>query len=92
MKERGNRGCKQLAEQGEHDARPGSGDHRASAVENKRRQGRGGQGRSPVLHYGGRSRPLRSGQDLTGSAVLAGAALLLSHRDHEPSCEASDDG
>jgi hypothetical protein len=56
MKERGNRGCKQLAEQGEHDARPGPGDHRASAVENKQRQRRGGQGRSPVLHSGGRSR------------------------------------
>ena len=30
--------------------------------------------------------PVRSGQDLTGSAVLADAALLLSHRDHEAGC------
>ena len=36
--------------------------------------------------------PLRLGQDFTCSAVRAGVALLLSHRDHEPSCEASDDG
>jgi hypothetical protein len=36
--------------------------------------------------------PLRLGQDLTCSAVRAGVALLLPHRDHEPSCEASDDG
>ena len=28
--------------------------------------------------------PLRLGQDLTCSVVLAGVALLLSHRDHEP--------
>ena len=36
--------------------------------------------------------PLRSSQDLTCSAVLAGVAVLLSHRDRELSCEASDDG
>jgi hypothetical protein len=36
--------------------------------------------------------PLKSGQDLTGSAALADIALLLSHRDHEPSCHASHDG
>jgi len=29
-------------------------------------------------------------QDLTCSAVLPGVALLLSHRDHEPPCEASE--
>ena len=32
--------------------------------------------------------PPRSDQDLICSAVLAGVALLLSHRDHEPSCDA----
>jgi hypothetical protein len=31
--------------------------------------------------------PLKSGQDLTCAAVLPGVALLLSHRDHEPSCD-----
>ena len=36
--------------------------------------------------------PLRLGQDLTCSAIWAGVALLLSHRDHESSCGASDDG
>jgi len=36
--------------------------------------------------------PLRLGQDLTCSAVLAGGAVLLAHRDHKPSCEASGDG
>ena len=55
----------------------------------KGREARDGH-RSCILVAG--AGPLRSGQDLTGSAVLAGAALLLSHRDHEPSCEASDDG
>jgi hypothetical protein len=46
--------------------------------------------RSCVLVTG--AGPLRLGQDLTCSAVLAGVALLLSHCGHEPSCEASDDG
>ena len=36
--------------------------------------------------------PLRLGQGLTCSAVLASVALLLSHRDYEPPCGASDDG
>lgn len=36
--------------------------------------------------------PLRLRQDLTGSAALADVALLLWHRDHEPSCTVSDDG
>ena len=35
---------------------------------------------------------LRLGQDLTCSAVPAGAAVLPAPRDHEPSCEASHDG
>ncbi|MBV9206342.1 MAG: hypothetical protein JO037_13310 [Actinobacteria bacterium] len=44
----------------------------------------GGRGRSAVLLPGDPDGPMRSGQDLTGSAALADAALLLSHRDHEP--------
>ena len=69
-----------------HDARPGSRGHRAGAVEKKQRRERGEAGadprsRFPVTGAG----PLRSGQDLTCSAILAGVAFLLSHRDHEPS-------
>jgi hypothetical protein len=75
-----------------HDARPGSRIHRAGAVENKQRRGRGGRDdpRSCVLVAG--AGPLRWGQDLTGSAVPADVAQLLSHRHHEPSYEASHDG
>lgn len=56
----------------------------AGAVEKKQRRKRGGRGRSAVLLPGDRAGPLRLGQDLTCSAGLAGVALLLSHRDHEP--------
>ena len=60
-----------------------------AAVENKQRRGRGGWGDPRSCFLVTAAGPLRSGQDLTGSAVLASVALLLSHRDHEPSCEAS---
>jgi hypothetical protein len=73
-----------------HDARPGSRGHRAGAVEEKQRRGRGGRGGPAVLLPGDRGGPLRLDQDLTCSAVLPGVALLLSHRDHEPPCEASE--
>ena len=67
-----------------HDARPGSRDHRAGAVETSSDK-EGAAGNDPrscflVTEAG----PLRFGQDLSCSAVLAGVALLLSHRDHEP--------
>jgi hypothetical protein len=73
-----------------HDARPGSRGHRAGAVADKQRRGRGGRGGPAVLLPGDRGGPLRLDQDLTCSAVLSGVALLLSHRDHEPPCEASE--
>lgn len=50
------------------------------------------QDRSAVLLPGELGRPVRLGQDLTRSAVLTGVALLLSHRDHKSSREASDNG
>jgi hypothetical protein len=76
-----------------HDARPGSRSHRAGAVEKEAatREGRPGDDLRACFLVAGAG-PLRLGQDLTCSAVLAGVALLLAHRDHEPSCEASDDG
>ena len=71
--------------------RPGSPGHRAGAVEKKQRRGReaGEHPRSCFLVTGAAA---GLDQDLTCSAVLPGVALLLSHRDHEPSCEASDEG
>jgi hypothetical protein len=68
-----------------HDARPGSRGHRAGAVERSSdEKGEAGDDvRScfPVTAAG----PLPSGQSLNGSTVLADVALLLSHRNHEPS-------
>jgi hypothetical protein len=75
-----------------HDARPGSRSHRAGAVERGSEEGRAGLGGSTVGFLVTGAGPLRLGQDLTCSAVLAGVALLLSHRDHEPFVRASDDG
>ena len=69
--------------------RPGSPGHRAGAVEKKQRRGReaGEHPRSCFLVTGAAA---GLDQDLTCSAVLPGVALLLSHRDHEPPCEASE--
>ena len=54
------------------------------------REGRPGTICGPASLVTG-AEPLRLGQDLTCSAVLTGVALLLAHRDHEPSCAASGD-
>jgi hypothetical protein len=76
-----------------HDARPGSRGHRAGTVRNKQRRGRGKGGEAGTIRGScflvAGAAQLKLVQDLTCSAVLAGVALLLSHRDHEPSCGVS---